>query len=184
MPLLAAEPTLYPESLFEECREVDDPWWVMYTLSRQEKTLCRHLRAARVPHYCPIIERRYRSPGGRARVTHLPLFSNYVFVRGSESIRYHTVSTGCVSRCLSVSDPAEFVTELRQLHQLIRLGAPLTPEDRLEPGMRVRVKNGPFAGVEGVVIKRHSETRLLVMVNFIQRGASIELGDYELEQVV
>lgn len=184
MPLLAAEPNLYPESLFDEFNEVDEPWWVMYTLSRQEKSLCRHLQAARVPHYCPIIERRYRSPGGRARVTHLPLFANYVFVRGSETTRYQTVSTGCVSRCLSVSEPAALVSDLRRLHHLIGLGAPLTPEARLEPGMRVQVKNGPFEGVQGVVIKRHSETRLLVMVNFIQRGASIEIGDYELEQLV
>jgi transcription antitermination factor NusG len=112
------------------------------------------------------------------------LFPNYVFLCGEEAARYHAVSTGCVSRCLSVADSPAFLADLRQLHQLIALGVPLTPEERLQPGMRVRVKTGPFAGVEGVVLKRHSERRLLVMVNFIQRGASMELGDYELEQIV
>lgn len=181
MPLLPAEPTLYPRDLFDGRADDREPWWVLYTLARQEKQLCRHLHAAGQNYYCPIIERRYRSPGGRARSSYLPLFPNYVFLCGPETARHQAVTTGCVSRCLPVEDPATFLSELRQLHQLIALGAPLTPEERLSPGMRVRVKTGPFAGVEGVVLKRHSERRLLVMVNFIQRGASMELGDYELE---
>lgn len=184
MPLLAAEPMLFPDDLFDSRTGGDEPWWVLYTLARQEKQLCRHLHAAGSQFYCPIIERRYRSAGGRARSSYLPLFPNYVFLHGEETARYHAVSTGCVSRCLPVADGPAFLADLRQLHQLIALGVPLTPEERLQPGMRVRVKNGPFAGVEGVVLKRHSERKLLVMVNFIQRGASMELGDYELEQIV
>jgi transcriptional antiterminator RfaH len=184
MPLLSREPILIPETLFADGNADSEPWWVLYTLARQEKQMCRHLYAAGHSFYCPIIERRYRSPGGRARSSYLPLFPNYVFLCGDENARYHAVATGCVSRCLPVSDPTNFVAELRQLQQLIELGVPLTPEERLQPGMRVRVKNGPFAGVEGFVLKRHSERKLLVMVNFIQRGASMELGDYELEQLV
>ncbi len=184
MPILSSEPILFPDNLFADPVRDADPWWVLYTLSRQEKQLCRHLHAAERSFYCPIIERRYRSQGGRARSSYLPLFPNYVFLRGNEEARYHAVSTGCVSRCLPVVDGPSFMADLWQLHQLIALGVPLTPEERLQPGMRVRVKTGPFAGVEGVVLKRHSERRLLVMVNVIQRGASLELGDYELEQIV
>ncbi len=194
MPLLRAEPIIYPESLFdieptggEQASgepTAGEPWWVLYTLARQEKQLCRHLLAAGHGFYCPIIEKRYRSAGGRPRSSFLPLFPNYVFLRGDNEARYDSVSTGCVSRALAVADPTAFVAELRQLHQLIALGVPLTPEERLQPGMRVRVKTGPFAGVEGVVLKRHGARKLLVMVNFIQRGASMELGDYELEEVV
>lgn len=175
---------LNPDDLFEENVAAPSTWWVLYTLARQEKQLCRHLKVSGQRFYCPIVEKRYRSAGGRARSSFLPLFPNYVFLRGDDEDRYKAASTGCVSRALPVIDDAAFAAELRQLHHLIALGVPLTPEERLQPGMRVRVKNGPFAGVEGTVLKRHSERKLLVMVNFIQRGASMELGDYELEELV
>lgn len=184
MPLLPAEKVADPADLFEESPLMAAPWWVLYTLPRQEKQLCRHLNVLGSRFYCPIVEKRYRSPGGRTRSSFLPLFPNYVFLRGHDEARHSALCTGCVSRALPVIDQAEFTAELRQLHQLIGLGVPLTPEARLQAGMRVRVKTGPFAGVEGTVLKRHSERKLLVMVNFIQRGASMELGDYELEEVV
>ncbi len=184
MPILSAETTLYPESLFVESSSNSTPWWVLYTLPRQEKLLCRHLKIIGSSFYCPIIEKRYRSAGGRSRSSFLPLFANYVFLRGHDDARYHALCTGCVSRALPVGDQKAFVAELRQLNDLISLGAPLTPEERLQPGMRVRVKTGPFAGVEGTILMRRGERKLLVMVNFIQRGASMELGDYELEEAV
>jgi len=43
------------------------------------------------------------------------------------------------------------------------------------------VKAGPFAGLEGTVVVRRGETRLLVAVNFLQQGASVEIDDFVLE---
>jgi hypothetical protein len=37
--------------------------------------------------------------------------------------------------------------------------------------------------MEGTVIVRRGETRLLVCVNFLQQGASIEVQDYLLERL-
>jgi len=184
MPLLSAEPDVFPPTLFDDSRERDGNWWALYTLSRQEKQLCRRLLAQETAFYSPTVSRRYRSPGGRARTSHVPLFPNYVFVYGGEQDRYAAVRTGCVSRCLPVAEPESLLLELRQIRQLITAGIPLTPEDQLQPGMLVRVKHGPFQGVQGQVVERRGETRLVVAVNFIQRGASLELGDWEFEPVV
>jgi transcription antitermination factor NusG len=117
------------------------------------------------------------------RVSQLPLFANYVFLAGEEEQRYQAMATGCVSRCLPISEPNKLIVDLFQVRQLIDAGMPLTPEDRLQAGMPVRVKSGPFQGLTGQVLQRHGERRLLVTVNFIQRGASLELGDWELEQL-
>jgi transcriptional antiterminator RfaH len=73
--------------------------------------------------------------------------------------------------------------DLRRVHQLIEAGAPLTPEARLEAGARVRVRSGPLAGIEGVVIKRAGVARLQIAVNFLQQGASLQLEDHEVERL-
>jgi len=184
VPILSSEASIYPPNLLEMATGEPRPWWVLYTLSRQEKQLCRLLVAQQQEFFCPTIAKRYRSPGGRYRVSHLPLFPNYVFLRGEEEKRYQSVATGCVSRCLPVSEPEKFLMDLQQIHQLIQGGLPLTPEEKLQPGMLVRVKTGPMTGLQGSVLERRGERRLLVCVNFIQRGASLELGDWEIERVL
>jgi transcription antitermination factor NusG len=155
----------------------------MYTLARHEKKLMRQLLELQVPFYGPTIQRRYRSAGGRLRTSIEPLFPNYVFVYGEEAQRYQAVCTGSVSRWMSVASAEELVSDLRQVHELIQTGAPLSPELKLEPGQKVRVRTGPFRGFEGVVIRRENQIRLLVSVRYMGRGASVALDDCQLEPV-
>ncbi|TWU47541.1 transcriptional activator RfaH [Rubripirellula tenax] len=156
-------------------------WWLVYTRSRQEKQLMRHLRVAGLPHYAPQIANRRRSPAGRIRITYQPLFSNYVFLCGEEEARYKAVCTGCVQSVAPIEDVAHFVSDLRQIQALIDMNVPLTIEDRIQPGQQVRVKSGVFAGYEGTVLQRTQETRLLVAVRFMERGVSVKLDDCQLE---
>ncbi len=180
MPILKSEPDCYPDNLLDKQAE-STPWWACYTRARQEKQLMRNLLKAEIGFYAPIISRRYRSPAGRVRESYLPLFANYVFVCGGEMARYTAVCSGCVSRTIAVPYPDLLVEDLRQLQQLIRTGAPLSPEERIDSGDRVRVKNGQFAGFEGTVLRRQQQTCLIVEVRFMNQGASVVLDDCQLE---
>jgi transcription antitermination factor NusG len=83
---------------------------------------------------------------------------------------------------MPVGQPLELVEDLRQLHSLIQLDAPLSPERRLEPGTKVRIRSGPFAGYEGVIFRRERETRLQVSVRFMDQGVSVAVEDCQLEK--
>jgi transcriptional antiterminator RfaH len=184
MPILSQEIEVHPSDLFSRENlglEPDVTWWAIYTLSRREKQLMRLLAGMDIPFYCPVIPKRTRSPAGRIRTSYCPLFSNYVFVYGDEHQRYEAMTTNCVARYSPVPDGAELTRDLHQIYQLIQAGVPLTPESRLMPGDHVRVRNGPFRGYEGYVIRRQGQRRLLVAVNFLQQGASFTLEDCELE---
>ncbi len=183
MPLLKREQDIFPEDLLSSSTARENPWWAMYTLARQEKKLMRELVKAQVPFYCPVIERRYRSPNGRLRKSYEPLFSNYVFVCGGEEYRYKSICTGTVSRCMEVGEPDKLVEDLHQIHRLIQTGAPLAPEQRLEPGMRVRIRSGAFAGYEGVVVRRDKEVRLQVAVRFMEQGVSVAIDDCQADPI-
>lgn len=160
-----------------------EPWWALYTLARFEKKLMRQLVEINIPFYGPTIARRYRSPQGRIRTSVEPLFPNYVFIMGDEMARYKAVSTGCVSRCMPVADSTELVTDLRQIRNLILTQSPLSPELRLQPGQKVRVRTGVFKGFEGTIIRRENEVRLLISVRYMGRGASVALDDCQLEAI-
>jgi transcription antitermination factor NusG len=155
-------------------------WMVLYTKPRQEKSLSRDLLKHEMPFYLPLVRKTHQY-AQRTVSSHSPLFAGYVFFYGTEIERGRTLATNRVLRVLEVEDPQQLVHDLRQFHQLIQANAPLTIEARLQPGDRVRVRKGPFEGVEGVVLNRRGQMRLLVSINFLQQGASVEIEDFLLE---
>jgi transcriptional antiterminator RfaH len=182
MPILNRELDLFPESLFDGDGEGmgASRWWALYTLPRREKELVRRLVAGRITCYCPCVPHRSKSPAGRQRVSYLPLFGSYVFMAGDELQRYVATQTNCVSRCLDVADGGRLYRDLHHVWQVIQSGVPLTPEARLASGQRVTVRSGKLAGLEGTIVRRHGSTRLIVAVNFLQRGASVLLEDCDV----
>jgi transcriptional antiterminator RfaH len=182
VPILGEEPDLYPDTLLDQppSEPTDRRWFALYTRARQEKSLARELLKYGVPFYLPLV-RKTSVSRGRRRTSLSPLFAGYIFLHAAEEERVRSLATNRVSRVLTVEQPEQLVYDLRQLRQLIAAGAPLTIESRLAPGRRIRVRQGAFAGLEGTVLKRRGETRLLVSVNFLQQGASVEIDDFLLE---
>ena len=183
VPILGAEPTISPLDLLEswDASGEDRRWWAVYTRSRREKDLIRRLLPHGVGFYLPLVPTRRKSSVGRIRVSHLPLFSNYVFLCGAADDRRRALETNCVSRILDVTEPQRLVTDLRRLRDLIQTGRPVTLEQSLQPGDRVRVRSGPLRGREGMLVERRGERRLVVAVNFLQQGASVLLDDCDVE---
>lgn len=165
-----------PDDSDEEPRR----WWAMYTRARQEKALAREMFQWQIPFYLPLIPKTREYGRRRVRAT-IPLFAGYLFLYGTDDERVKSLTTNRVSRNLEVKDEAQLVAELSNLKRLIDAGAPLTMESRLAKGAPVRICRGPLSGVEGVVLKRHGQTRLLVSVNFLQKGASVAIEDFLLE---
>lgn len=186
MPILKPEPDIFPPDLLENSgMHVDDgrQWHCLYTLSRREKVLLRTLIANGIACYSPMVAKRFRSPSGRLRTSQTALFPNYVFLYGDETDRLAALMTNCVSRTQVIADTCVLVNDLRQIRMALQVGVPLTPEARLEKGQRVRVSAGPFKGFEGEVLRREGKTRLLLQLNFLEQGVSMELDEAVLKPI-
>ncbi|MFY9254899.1 MAG: UpxY family transcription antiterminator [Fuerstiella sp.] len=185
MPILGQEPDLYPEELLTSPEIIvpDGNWFAFYTLSRREKELMRRLRVQKIAHYGPMIPHRTRSPQGRIRTSYVPLFSGYVFVCGTEEDRYNTVATGCISKCINVTEPEILVRDLQKIRMLEEHGVDLKAEVRPVVGQRARIVRGPLKERElvGTITKVNSQHRLTIVVNFLQQGASIMVDEADLE---
>lgn len=196
MPILPKQRDIFPDDLLDTPQAVDGhachachaghaghDWIAFYTLSRREKDLMRRLEAAALPFYAPLVKRRLLSPGGRARLSYVPLFPGYVFSYVDDAQRRLALATNTIARWLPIQDATAFVADLRNIKRLIDTDRPLTPEARLEPGQPVRVRSGPLRGMEGMVVRRRGEQRLVVAVRFVNQGVSIELEDVDLERM-
>ncbi len=198
MPILPQQPDIFPANLLEwqavsgqdggfAGSNMEVPagagWVAFYTISRREKDLMRKLHASTIPFYAPLIKRRLHSSGGRTRISHVPLFPGYVFSLVDDDQRRAALATNTIARWLPIPDQAPLVADLRAIQRLISTDQPLTPEARLSPGHTVRVRSGALCGLEGTVVKRHGEQRLVVAVRFLNRGVSMEVEDVDLERL-
>jgi transcription antitermination factor NusG len=190
MPILPKQRDIFPATLLDDTASGHDGgrapsagWVALYTLSRREKDLMRKLEAVAIPFYAPLVSRRLHSPGGRTRISHVPLFPGYVFSLVDDDQRRAALATNTVARWLPIGDASALLDDLRAIKRLVDTNQPLTPEARLETGHPVRVRSGALRGLEGTIIKRRGVDRLLVAVRFLNQGASIELEDVDLERL-
>ena len=88
-------------------------------------------------------------------------------------------STGLIE----VVEQEQLVSELAQIEQTLRAGAPLVPENYIEKGRKCRVMAGPLMGLTGIVIERRNAIRLVLQVDMLGQAASVEI-DVDLLEVV
>jgi len=174
MPILPAEPALFPDDLLDApvALTAGAKWCVLHTKPRQEKGLARELLARFVPFYLPTVRRPHHS-GGRVRVSEVPLFDGYLFLRADREQYLDALDTGRVVRALAVPDQAGLMSDLRQLRALLGLGRPVERVRELRAGQLVEITTGPLAGLRGTVVRAAAGARFVVAVDFIREGASV-----------
>lgn len=182
MPILGEETPQHPPNLLSEIAAADSTrrWWALYTKPRQEKAIARCLVQWDLAFYLPLVPKDHRIRGKIVR-SRIPLFGGYVFLFGNDADRVKSLTTNRIATVLPVDDQSQLTHDLHQIARLIASDAPLTIESRIQAGDPVRIKSGPMEGMEGVVVSRRARTRLLVSVQMLQQGVSIEIDDFLLE---
>jgi transcriptional antiterminator RfaH len=185
MPILPLEPYVFPDQLLEnpeDARQEDGRWWVLHSRPRAEKAIARRLLKRNQPFFLPLFKRQWRS-NGRLFNAHVPLFSGYVFLFGNSQSRLHALETNLVARVIPVEDQTQLQRDLVQVHQLMKSGVSMVPEDRLQPGMYVEIVSGPLAGIEGKILARNNRNRFFVEVRFLQQGVSVDIEGWMIRPV-
>ncbi len=157
-------------------------WHVLHCRSRQEKRVHEALVAQGVESVLPLVpkDRRYAH---RLRRVETPLFSGYVFMHGARQDAFPLVAGKRVVRIIGVPDEGEFLSQLEQIRRAIELGAYLDPCPAIKEGWRVRIHSGPLMGLIGVVDRKPKPDRLVLQVDVLGQGASVDISAFEVEPV-
>ncbi len=186
MPILPAEPDLFPANLWEEAGSNhgrEGRWWCLHTKPRQEKATARHLRSSAVTYYLPQVVKEDRTPQGRKIRSVVPLFTSYLFLHGDDHDRVEALKSNRLVNVLEVVDQDTLWHDLRQIYQVLSSGLTVVPEPVMPVGARVRIKTGPLEGIEGTVIRRGKRNQFVAVVHFLGRGATVDLQDWQVERV-
>jgi transcription antitermination factor NusG len=170
---LTENPPIAPEGI-AHLADLPGTWWVAHTKSRCEKAFAWDLAALGVGYFLPMDQRTTFS-GGRKRKGLRPVFPSYVFFCGDEQVRWQALRTNRLCNVLTVPQQETLIEELQQIYAVLRRGHPLELYAAPPVGTRCRVTGGPFKGLVGIVTDRNKPNRLVLKVNVLGQGASLEL---------
>ena len=104
-------------------------------------------------------------------------------MRGKPEDRLVALRGNRIVAILEVADQESLERDLRQIHTMINSGLVVTEEPTVPVGATVRVASGPLTGVVGKVIKRANGDQFVAVVQFLGRGATVLLQDWQVERV-
>lgn len=165
-PMPAAPPPLPDVSL----------WAAIHTQPRAEKVVAEYLAKKRIPHYLPVTLSR-RQYGARIRDSWIPLFPGYLFYDRDAVDRKIVYASRKVSKILVPDDPTRLQTDLRNVATALEAKPDLARTEITTPGTPVEIVSGPMMGVRGEMVRRKSETLLVLRVDFIHQGVEVAIDE-------
>ena len=155
-------------------------WHVLHVKSRQEKALADDLAVRGISYFLPLV-RHQRVYGRRKAVIEVPLFPGYLFLQGDLEQAYDADRTGRVARIIPVADQGRLARELASVRMVVEQDGPLDPYPYLKEGLPVRVRSGPLEGLEGLIESKYKRDRLIIQVDVLGQGVSMEIDGACLE---
>jgi transcription antitermination factor NusG len=159
-------------------------WYAVYTRYQHERTVARNLTFKGFETFVPQYQARRRWQD-RVKLLSLPLFPCYVFIRGSLERRLDIITTpGLHTFVLSAGQPATIpAAEIDAIRQGAESGVRVEPHPYLKSGDWVRVKSGPLAGIQGILVRRKSLSLLVLSVAMLGKSAAVEIDAFEVERL-
>jgi transcription antitermination factor NusG len=152
------------------------PWYGIHTKSNCENVAANVLQAKGYQHYLPSY-RVSRQWSDRTVQTTLPLFPGYVFCRFDAHRCLPIITTLGVASIVGFGkEPAPIPEqEIEAIQRILQAGLSPEPAAFLREGQAVRLKRGALEGVEGILLKKKTEWRMVVSITMLQRSISVEV---------
>ena len=154
-------------------------WYVVHVRSRHEFSAQERLVKSGIDAFLPIVER-LRRWKDRKKLIPFPLFPGYLFVRidRNQNDKLLILKTPGVVRFIGQTpgEPeAVPYDQIISLKRLVESKEALDPYPYLKEGKRVRIRSGPLAGIEGILVERKGMHNLVLSVDILQQGVAIQM---------
>jgi transcription antitermination factor NusG len=152
------------------------PWFALRVKSRYEKIVATIARNKGFEEFVPLYQSRRRW-SDRFKSVELPLFPGYVFCRLNPEFRLPLLTIPGVMSFVGIGKtpvPIE-EAEIAAIQTAIGAGLSAEPYPFLEVGQRVRLAEGPLAGLEGLLVEVRKQQRLAVSVSMLKRSIAVEI---------
>jgi transcription antitermination factor NusG len=159
-------------------------WFAVFTAPRHEKRIEEHCRVREIESFLPLCQMKRQWNDGSKGILQLPLFSTYIFVRIGGGGRLPVLAIpGVISivgggkESLSIRD-----SYIHFLREVLRQGK-IEPHPYLTSGARVRIRSGVMAGMEGILVRKKNDFRVVLTLEMIMKSVRVEVEMDDIEPV-
>jgi len=160
-------------------------WFAVHARSRHEKQVDSFLKEKCIDSFLPLIKTLSRRRDRKVFVD-LPLFPGYLFVNIPLDNVFDVISTRGVVRIIGTDPFTPTPIPEKQVNDikiLVNSNVKLDPYKYLQSGTKIRVKAGPLMGIEGILLKRKANYRVVVSVDLLQRATAAEVCIADIESI-
>jgi transcription antitermination factor NusG len=165
-------------------QDLNHSWYAVCTRYQHEKTAARILEYKDFEVFLPLYKARHRWKD-RIKEVHIPLFPGYLFVREGLKRWLGILTTPGVSSIVSCGDQPIAIpfSEIEGVKRVVDSSLRVEPHPFLKSGDWVRVKCGPVAGVEGILLRQKNVARLVLSVEMLGKSAAVEVDASDVERI-
>ena len=158
-------------------------WYVAYTRANHERQVADQLAERGVENFLPQYESVHRWKDRKMRLQR-PLFPGYVFVHLELKSRLKVLQVPGVACLVGFGGkPASVPDEdLERIRGYLNKGLRAEPHPYLTVGRLVRLKSGPLAGAQGILLRRKGNFRLVLSIELIRRAVAVDVDAVDVEE--
>jgi transcription antitermination factor NusG len=159
-------------------------WYAIHTRSRHEKVVRDQFGAKGITHLLPLHLKRSIWKD-RVKMVEVPLFGGYIFGHFALQDRLQVLQTVGVVRLIGICGMPEPVPEeqIEAIRAMSENRLPYDPQPYIKEGQMVRVKRGPVAGPDGVLIEKKKNFRFVINDDRIQKSVAVDIDSSDVEAV-
>jgi transcription antitermination factor NusG len=160
----------------EPLREIRERWFALRVQSRCEKVVAMVARNKGFEEFLPLHKSRRRW-SDRLKAIDLPLFPGYIFCRLDPQRRLPLLTIPGVLHFVGIGKIPSPIqdTEIAAIQTAVGSGILTEPWPFLEVGQRVRLEDGPLAGLEGILVETPKRQRVVVSVTLLKRSVAVDI---------
>jgi len=153
-----------------------EQWFALRVKSRCEKVVAAVANNKGFEAFLPLYMSRRRW-SDRVKSVEFPLFPGYVFCRLDPQRRLPLLTVPGVLHFVGLGKtPAPIEdAEILAIQSAVASGLSTEPWPFLEVGQRVRLEEGPLAGLEGFLVEVRKRYRVVVSVTLLRRAVAVEI---------
>jgi len=163
---------------------VTPKWYAVYTKFHHEKSAAKSLQGKEFDVFLPVYEAVHRWKDRNQQVV-LPLFPCYLFLRADLNRKLEVLQTVGVRWLVENGGNACEIrgSEIESLRKICSVGFDVKPHPFLKQGDLVRISRGPLAGTRGYFLREKNHCRVVVAVELLRKGVSVEIDLANIEAV-
>jgi transcription antitermination factor NusG len=160
-------------------------WYALYTKPRTEFKAAEQLKQISVEYYLPVVTKVKQWSDRKKKVTE-PVMYGYIFIYADEKERLASLEQQAIVRCIfDQGRPAVIPAwQIENLQRMLDQASDVLIHEGIVPGVKVKIKEGPFSDVIGVVQETDNGNTIAVSIDLLNRSVIAHLPKESIFEII